>query len=80
MYKKIGILCLLISLLTLASCSKEEAEPNENTDNVSEDPADVELYDYGDELGLELETPKQEAATTLSLEGEVEQADALNED
>lgn len=80
MYKKLGMLCLLISLLAVASCSKnEKAEPSENTDNVSETPADVELFDYGDELGLELDTPPQEAAATVSLKGEVEQADALNE-
>src|SRR5699024_3569044 len=72
---------LFVILFILIACSEDvnEKEPGAS-DRISEDPADVELYDYGDELGLELETPKQEAATTLSLEGEVEQADALNED
>src|SRR5699024_6095471 len=79
--KKMKIHLLFVILFILIACSEDvnEKEPGAS-DRISEDPADVELYDYGDELGLELETPKQEAATTLSLEGEVEQADALNED
>src|SRR5699024_6410441 len=46
----------------------------------SADPVEIELLDYGEKMGLELEAPASEEATTMPLKGEIDQADELNED
>lgn len=82
MYKNIVVMLFMTVLLAVTACGKEETRDTSNaekTEELSEDPADVKTYEYGEELGLELETPKLAAATVLALEGEVSQADSLNE-
>lgn len=88
-FKGFGFVCLILFLL-LSACSNEgKAEGEEKTKEetteeeqqaASADPAEIELLDYGEKMGLELEAPASEEATTMPLKGEIDQADELNED
>src|SRR5699024_8100821 len=81
-YKNIVVMLFMTAMLAVTACSEEETRETsmeEKAEELSEDPANVKTYEYGEEVGLEFETPKQEAATVLDLEGEVAQANSLNE-
>src|SRR5690625_19859 len=87
--KSCGIVCLIIFLL-LSACSNEgngegeektkEETTEEEKQTASADPAKIELLDYGEKMGLEIEAPASEEATMMPLKGEIDQADELNED
>src|SRR5699024_3484751 len=58
----------------------KEGTTEEEKQTASADPAEVELLDYGEKMGLEIEAPASEEATMMPLKGEIDQADELNED
>src|SRR5699024_3055175 len=58
--------------------TKEETTEEEKQ-TASADPAKIELLDYGEKMGLEIEAPASEEATMMPLKGEIDQADELNE-
>src|SRR5699024_7730692 len=81
-YKNIVVMLFMTAMLAVTACSEEETSDTsheEKAEALSEDPADVKTYEYRQEVGCEFETLRQEAATVLDLEGEVAQANSLNE-
>lgn len=82
------LICLSLFLFMTAcsdkddSSSGEEKQPDESEEQktVSADPAEVELLDYAEEIGLSLESPASEVETVLELNGTIEKANDLNED
>src|SRR5699024_12767203 len=76
------VMLFMTAMLAVTACSEEETRDTskeEKDEDLSKDHADVKTYEYGEEVGLEFETPKQDAATVLDLEDEVAQANSLNE-
>jgi len=85
----LGLLSLFI-LLVLVACQSnndtDESETNPQEETVeteaaaSSEPADVDITEFGDEIGLSLTELSSEVETVLPIEGTIEQADELNDD
>lgn len=79
---------LLILLLIITACGSEEnktANESQEVDAAKEEvesvpPVDMEITEYGEELGLTLAAPSSKVETMLELNGSIEKAEALNED
>lgn len=85
---------ILLTLFGMSACSSndeansEQVEDQEKQDKQEEqeevaasaEPAEVEFFDFSEEVGLSLETPASEVATALPLEGTIEKADEMNAD
>src|SRR5699024_2203014 len=55
-------------------------EDSKEQEVASANRADIHTLEYGDQMGLELYPPKNKAATTMPLQGEIDESDELNED
>src|SRR5690625_6122091 len=51
-----------------------------SSDVCSSDLVELELTDYGEEMGFQMDAPPSEVFTTFSVNGSVEQVDQLKED
>src|SRR5699024_1356431 len=82
---------IMISLFAACQSGEDaddpEAKPQEETveaeaaeSSESSEPADVDITEFGDEIGLSLSELSSEVETVFPLEGKIEQADELNDD
>lgn len=77
-----------IILIIFVACNSNAGVENAPENNIIEeevvkvntDPVEIELTDYSEEIGFEMEAPSSEVLTTFSLKGSIEQYDQLQED
>src|SRR5699024_4423049 len=78
-------------LIIISACAVLENETNNKTEQpsvedskeqkvASANRADIHTLEYGDQMGLELYPPKNKVATSMPLQGEIDESDELNED
>ena len=81
---------LLALFLVSAACSNQDAQSEKKEDKQEEkedeeqeqetvEIAEIEMLDYGKEVGLSLNPLNKDVKTVLHLQGSIEKADALNE-
>lgn len=82
----LAIIALMLMICTACHSSTKGDSESEN-ENIEEDiveanaePVELELTDYGEEMGFQLEAPPSEVFTTFPLNGTVEQANQFKDD
>src|SRR5690625_6859863 len=75
-------------LMICTACQSSTKVDNESENEILEEdvveanaePVELELTDYGEEMGFQMDAPPSEVFTTFSVNGSVEQVDQLKED
>src|SRR5699024_2837619 len=80
-----ALISLLLLILTACKSNADEVE-QPSSDEVEEvvqidaEPVEIDMLDYGEEMGLHLEPPSSEVATNFSMQGTIDQVEELLED